>query len=148
MSVSTTFALDERRKFEALLKLAAKEDGFGTPPLDLRALGDWTGASRYLLCIRDLRGRFVRLSHSWEANLGYALEDLEGVPLLDLVHPADVWLTHDRMDAVRAQRAAGLFINRYRCSDGGFRRLEWTAQLFGDQVFGIACDITDPNDPG
>ncbi len=100
-------------------------------------------ASRYLLCIRDLKGKLVKLSHSWEANLGFPLADLQGEPLLTLVHPADVWRTHDRMDAVRSERATGSFLNRYRCRDGRYRQLMWTARLFGDHVFGVALDITD-----
>ncbi|QUD88465.1 PAS domain-containing protein [Phenylobacterium montanum] len=99
--------------------------------------------SRYLLCIRDLRGRFVKLSQSWEANLDFRLSELQGAPLLRLVHPADVWATHDRMEAVRSGRGAGGFSNRYRRRSGGYRRLEWTSRLFGDLVYGVAHDVTE-----
>lgn len=163
MTVNGRFDLDETRKFDALLadhmaafqaQQLADEHWSGY----LQAVGAATATqsrpteaaepkSRYLLCIRDLRGRLVKLSHSWETNLGFRLPDLEGVPLLKLVHPADIWLTHDRMEAVRGGRAAGGFSNRYRCRRGGYRQLEWTARLFGDQVFGVAHDVTDLLEP-
>jgi signal transduction histidine kinase/ActR/RegA family two-component response regulator len=35
------------------------------------------------------------------------------------------------------------FINRYRHKDGSYRTLEWRAQRSGDQIYGVARDVTD-----
>jgi PAS domain S-box-containing protein len=96
-----------------------------------------------LLCVRDLRGKLVRVNPAWSALLGFSLNDLQGAPMLDLVHPEDTWATHDIMNGVNAERMVLGFINRYRMLDGGYRRFEWTARRFGDQVFGLGRQIAD-----
>ena len=96
-----------------------------------------------LLCIRDLEGRFVRLSRSWEPVLGYTLEELAGRPLLQLVHPDDVPATREYMGKITVDRPIVGFINRYRHRDGQYRQLEWRARLSGDRVFAVARDVTD-----
>ena len=96
-----------------------------------------------LLCIRDLEGRFVRLSRSWEPVLGYTLEELAGRPLLQLVHPDDVAATREYMGKITVDKPIVGFINRYRHRDGQYRQLEWRARLSGDRVFAVARDVTD-----
>jgi PAS domain S-box-containing protein len=94
-----------------------------------------------LLCVRDLRGKLIRLNPSWPTLLGFPLRDLHGAPLLDLVHPEDVWATHDIMHGVSDERMVLGFSNRYRMLDGGYRRFEWTARRFGDYVFGLGRQV-------
>ena len=114
-----------------------------------RAIADLTGffeVSRDLLCIRDMGGRFARLSRSWEDALGYPLAQLEGTPLLPLIHPDDHerTLAHmRRVEAAQPGEAVRGFINRYRRSDGEYRQLEWRAQRQGDRVYGVARDVTE-----
>jgi PAS domain S-box-containing protein len=91
----------------------------------------------HLLCIRNLRGKLVRLNPAWSTLLGFSLRELQGMTLLDLVHPEDVWATHDIMHRVSEELMVLGFSNRYRLAGGGHRRFEWTARRFGDQVFGI-----------
>ena len=98
-----------------------------------------------LLCIRDLSGRFVRLNQAWEAVLGYPLDQLEGRPLLRLIHPLDVEATTAhmaRLDQREAQGEVVGFINRYRHADGSYRQLEWRARRSGERVFAVARDVT------
>lgn len=91
-----------------------------------------------LVCIRDMAGRFIGLSPSWTTTLGFSLDELHGAPLLTLIHPDDVWATHDTMQAISPSNPVVGFTNRYRCKDGSYRRLEWTARLYGDRVLGVA----------
>lgn len=91
-----------------------------------------------LVCVRDLAGRFIGLSPSWADALGFALDELEGAPLLTLIHPDDVWASHDVMQDISDTNPVVGFTNRYRCKDGSYRRLEWTARLYGDRVLGVA----------
>jgi PAS domain S-box-containing protein len=100
-----------------------------------------------LLCVRDLRGKFVRLSGAWTQVLGYPIEQLRGMSLLDLIHPGDVWATHDTMQAANRDEPVEGFVNRYRHRDGRYRQLEWTARLVGDHVFGVARDVTPAEAP-
>lgn len=99
-----------------------------------------------LVCVRDLAGRFIELSPSWSTALGFTLEELKGAPLLTLIHPDDVWPTHDTMQAISATNPVVGFINRYRCKDGGYLRLAWTARLYGDRVLGVGRIV--PEKPG
>jgi PAS domain S-box-containing protein len=104
-------------------------------------------ATPELLCVRDLRGKFVRLSGAWTQVLGYPIEQLRGMSLLDLIHPADVWATHDVMQAANRDEPVERFVNRYRHRDGQYRQLEWTARRVGDRVFGVARDVTSAQAP-
>ena len=54
---------------------------------DLSAFFD---VSLDMLCIRDMQGRFVKASPSWERTLGHKVEELIGTPMLSLMHPDDV----------------------------------------------------------
>ncbi len=95
-----------------------------------------------LAIIRDLGGKFVSLSPAWASLLGFAHDELRGTPLLRLIHPQDVWETHDVMDGINFTQMVIGYANRYRCRDGSYRRLEWTARLFEGRVLGIARDVT------
>jgi PAS domain S-box-containing protein len=95
-----------------------------------------------LAVIRDLRGNFVSLSRAWATTLGFTPDELRGTPLLRLIHPADVWTTHDVMDGITFTQMVTGYANRYRCRDGSYRRLEWTARLFEGRVLGIGRDVT------
>jgi PAS domain S-box-containing protein len=99
-----------------------------------------------MLCIRDLDGRFTRLSPSWERVLGYPLAQLEGAPLLPLVHPDDVAATVAHMHRLNEDEPDGEvvgFVNRYRHHDGSYRQLEWRARRRGSQIYAVARDVTD-----
>jgi PAS domain S-box-containing protein len=96
-----------------------------------------------MLCIRDMAGRFVRVSPSWTTVLGWTAEELVGQPLLPLIHPDDVPSTADLMKAIQSDGEIVGFVNRYRHRDGRYRQLEWRARLSGDQVFAVARDVTD-----
>ena len=98
-----------------------------------------------MLCIRDLSGHFVKLNRAWEVVLGYPLHQLEGQPLLPLIHPADVEATVSHMARLDGQEPDGEvigFVNRYRHADGSYRRLEWRARRSGQRVFAVARDVT------
>ena len=99
-----------------------------------------------MLCIRDLGGRLLKLSQSWEAILGYPLAELEGGMLLPLIHPEDLAATRAEMARVESSEfgvEVVAFINRYRRSDGEYRQLEWRAKRRGDRIYGVARDVTE-----
>jgi PAS domain S-box-containing protein len=109
-------------------------------PDDLSAFFD---VSLDMLCIRDMQGRFVKASPSWERTLGWTVEELIGTPMLSLMHPDDVEPSRSQMARADSEGEIIGFINRYRHKDGFYRHLEWRARRFGDFVFGVARDVTD-----
>jgi len=99
-----------------------------------------------LLVIRELDGRVVKASPSWRTQLGYLPEEVEGLPILRLVHPDDLPGTMGSVVEVETRKAGDPvvgFVNRYRHKDGSYRTLDWRAQRFGDRIYAVARDVTD-----
>src|SRR5690606_31350795 len=93
-----------------------------------------------LMCLLSRDGRFEHVSPAVEA-LGYAVEDLVSLPLLELLHPDDRATTA----AILAQLVEGAAVvgheNRCRSKDGSFRWFSWNARLApGGHVVAIARD--------
>jgi PAS domain S-box-containing protein len=112
-------------------------------PVDINAFFD---VSLDLLIVRDIEGRVLKASRSWHAKLGHPPEEMEGQPLLRLVHPDDMPATRDSVVEVENRKDGDPvlgFINRYRHADGHYRTLEWRAQRHGDRIYGVARDVTE-----
>jgi PAS domain S-box-containing protein len=108
-----------------------------------RKLTTFFEVSLDLLCIRDMDFNFVKVNQAWETALGYSAEELEGAPMLALVHPDDVGDTSGHMVRMRSEDEVWGFVNRYRHRNGSYRHLEWRARRVGDMVFGVARDVTE-----
>ncbi len=137
--------LDHEVKMSAAGEAGAVEEAANdrTGNLDVSAFFD---VSLDMLCIRDLDGRLIKLSRSWEDVLGYSLAELEGGAMLALIHPDDIEMTRAEMARIEAGETGGeLFgiINRYRRKDGEYRQLEWRAKRRGDRIYGVARDVTE-----
>jgi len=120
----------------------AANDG-AEPTLD--DLATFFDVSLDMLCIRSLDGIVLKVSRSWETHLGYAPEDMEGRPLLRLVHPDDMPATLGSVVQVESHHTRGSlsgFVNRYRHKDGSYRQLEWRARRYGDKIYAVARDVT------
>jgi PAS domain S-box-containing protein len=96
-----------------------------------------------LLCVANTAGEFTRVSKSWEAILGYSAADLEGHPFLDFVHPEDMTATIEAIADLDAQREVVSFKNRYLCSDGSYRWIEWRSKPQGETIYAVARDVTE-----
>jgi len=96
-----------------------------------------------LLCIRDADFRFVKVNPAWETALGYRVDELEGRPMLDFIHPDDRPSSHGHMKRLERETEVDGFINRYRCRDGAYRHLEWRARRVGDPGYGVARAVTE-----
>jgi PAS domain S-box-containing protein len=99
-----------------------------------------------LLIIRDIEGRVLKASRSWETKLGHRPEDMEGLKLLRLVHPEDMPGTLTSVIEVENRKDSDSvlgFTNRYRHKDGHYLTLEWRAQRLGDRIYGVARDVTE-----
>jgi two-component system, sensor histidine kinase len=96
-----------------------------------------------MLCIRDMDCKFVRVNRAWERALGYSVAELEGRPMLWFIHPDDVAPSNGHMQRLEVEEEVVGFVNRYRHRDGTYRHFEWRARRVGDQVFGVARDVTE-----
>ncbi|HEX3365227.1 hybrid sensor histidine kinase/response regulator [Phenylobacterium sp.] len=96
-----------------------------------------------MLCIRDMDLRFFKVNRAWEKALGYSVAELEGAPMLPLIHPDDVATSQGHMQRLVVETEVMGFVNRYRHRDGDYRHLEWRARRVGDMVFGVARDVTE-----
>ncbi|HEX6037913.1 PAS domain S-box protein [Longimicrobium sp.] len=96
-----------------------------------------------LLCLADVEGRFHRVNPAFTRTLGWTAQELVARPFLELVHPDDVPATLATMERMAAGGAPELE-NRYRCRDGAYRWLSWTATSPDAQgmVYAVARDIT------
>jgi PAS domain S-box-containing protein len=98
-----------------------------------------------LLCVLGWDETFQRVNPSLERALGFARADLEGRPLLDLVHPDDVASTSACLSQVQSAQAPRHFENRLRRSDGSYVWLQWTATSHPERrvLYASARDVTE-----
>jgi PAS domain S-box-containing protein len=106
-------------------------------------LDQFFNLSLELLCIANTDGYFLRLNPAWERSLGYSREDLMAKRFLDFVHPDDLDRTHKAVSSLASQQKVIYFENRYRCKDGTYRWLEWTAAPAGSLIYAAAHDVTE-----
>lgn len=98
-----------------------------------------------LLSVAGFDGYFKALNPAWEQVLGYSLDELRAKPILELVHPDDCEKATDEALELRGGHAVFRFRNRYRCKDGSYRWLAWSATSSSAQrlIYASARDITD-----
>lgn len=120
-----------RRSAEASLRRKTEElDQFFNVTLDL-------------LCIANTGGYFLRLNPAWERIFGYSREELLAKRFFDFVHPDDLSGTQAAVSKLISQQEVIHFENRYRCTDGTYRWLEWTAAPASELIYAAARDITE-----
>ncbi len=98
-----------------------------------------------MLCIAGFDGFFKRLNPAFERIFGRPLEEWLSQPFLNFVHPDDQAATRAAVERLRGGSELVYFENRYRCQDGSYRWLLWTATPFVEQrlIYAAARDITE-----
>jgi PAS domain S-box-containing protein len=98
-----------------------------------------------LLCIAGFDGYFKRLNPAWERALGFTIERLLAEPYMNFVHPDDRKATTAEAKNIHSGAEVISFENRYRCKDGSYRWLLWTAKPSLEQkiIYAAARDITE-----
>jgi hypothetical protein len=98
-----------------------------------------------LLAIASFDDYFIQLNPIWESTLGYTVAELRSKSLIEFVHPEDRTRTAEQLMQIKMGTAPHYFENRYRCKDGSFRWLGWSAAPFPQEqlVYIFARDITD-----
>jgi PAS domain S-box-containing protein len=93
--------------------------------------------------ISNAAGHFVQINPAFERTLGYSLAEFSRRPFIDFVHPEDVESTQDRFAELAAGSDVVGFENRYRCKDGSYRSLFWSATAMRDGLtYAVARDMT------
>jgi len=102
-----------------------------------------------LLCIAGTDGGLKRLNHAWESLLGYTTETVSETSLLDLVHPEDKEKSAIAVEPLTRGETNIYFENRYRCANGNYKWIAWTAAswLSGEKsesglIYLVGRDIT------
>src|SRR5258708_2985378 len=95
-----------------------------------------------LLCIAGFDGYFKELNRAWQDVLGFTKDELLAKPFIEFVHPEDRKSSTAEANKLTASVNPKSFYNRYRCKDGSYRWLSWTATGFPEQqkIYAIARD--------
>jgi PAS domain S-box-containing protein len=111
----------------------------------MNELDQFFSLSKDLLCIADDHGQFKRVNRAWQETLGWRPEELTAVPFEAFVHPDDRAATRQQVAQLAEGQTTLDFENRYRCRDGSYRWLSWTATPAADRsvVYAAARDVTE-----
>jgi PAS domain S-box-containing protein len=98
-----------------------------------------------LMVIAGFDGYFKQLNPAWEKTLGWTLDELKARPWLDFVHPDDIAPTIAAAQRLVEGADLPAHENRYRCKDGSYRWMQWTAREIVGQnlIYAIARDMTE-----
>jgi len=120
----------------------ASESSPESPPATTERFFD---LSTDMLCLAGLDGYFKVLNHAWSETLGYGDEELLRQPYLDFVHPDDQVQTTEEASKLADGFMTVHFRNRYRCKDGAYKWLAWSATpvLADGTIYASARDVTD-----
>ena len=100
--------------------------------------------TRDMLCIAGFDGYFKRVNPAWSETLGYTNEELLTTPYSDFVHPEDRRKTVAESGRLQRGEETVAFENRYRCKDGSYRWLLWSARSIVEDelIYASARDLT------
>ena len=114
------------------------------PPTE-EDLREFIDLSLNLLCIAGTDGYFKYVNPAWEMTLGYTREELLSHPYLEFVHPDDHEATVTEATHIASGRNTVSFENRYRCKDGAYKWLLWSAVVHAERglIYAVAADVTE-----
>jgi two-component system CheB/CheR fusion protein len=128
-------------------RILAPGAGTGQPTPSYDALKTFFDISPDMLCVVDFDGHFRAVNPAFENLLGYTRQALFETPFIEFVHPEDKALT-TAATTPNTRKPLIHFENRYRCTDGSYKWLAWTALLASQEglIYGVARDITEAKD--
>ena len=117
-------------------------------PFNPKTAGDlreFIDLSLNLLCIAGTDGYFKHVNPAWETTFGFSRDELLSRPYIEFVHPDDRAATAAEAAKIASGSQTLSFENRYRCKDGSYRWLLWSAVVRAERglIYAIAADITE-----
>ena len=90
-------------------------------------------------------GSFKRFNPTWKQLLGWTDEELQTSNIRDLIHPEDLGDTKFAENAIQESGTLVGFENRFRCKDGSYKWLFWsaTADNTNQMLYASAIDISE-----
>lgn len=97
-----------------------------------------------LLSVSNFSGGFLKLNPAWQKVLGWTLEDLLSNPQIEFIHPDDIEDARKTQQILAEGNEVTYFRNRYRCKDGSYKILCWTAypDLQNGMIYATARDFS------
>lgn len=97
-----------------------------------------------MLCVAGFDGYFKSLNPAFTNVLGYSEAELLSKPFVEFVHEDDREVTVAEVAKLSGGDITLHFENRYRCRDGTYRRLAWTAypEEKSQIIYAVARDVT------
>jgi len=97
-----------------------------------------------LLCVIGFDGYVKRINPAAEKILGYSPGEIVGQLLIEFVHPDDRETTLKEAESLAAGNNTVGFENRWRCRNGSYKWIAWTATRFCEEelIYGVGRDIT------
>ena len=98
-----------------------------------------------LLCVIGFDGYVKRINPAGEKILGYSPGEMVGQLFIEFVHPDDRETTLKEAESIAAGNNTVGFENRWRCRNGSYKWIAWTATRFWEEelLYGVGRDITD-----
>ena len=98
--------------------------------------------SKDIMLVADFDSRLSAVNPAFTSTLGWREKDVIGKSFLDLVHPDDVQHTVQQVATLSSGGHIYRFENRYRCKDGSYCSLSWTAVPDAGYIHAVGRDIT------
>jgi PAS domain S-box-containing protein len=98
--------------------------------------------SRDLLGVADRHGVWLSINPAWTTTLGWEAHEIIGETSEWLEHPDDAEKTRNEVTHLASGGITPSFENRFRCKDGTYKWLSWTAVPEGDLIYAVARDVT------
>ncbi|NQE34435.1 PAS domain S-box protein [Microcoleus asticus] len=98
-----------------------------------------------MLCVIGFDGYVTLINPAAEKILGYSPAEMIGKLFIEFVHPDDREITLKEVESIAAGNNTVGFENRWRCRNGSYKWIAWTATRFCEEelIYGVGRDITD-----
>jgi len=98
-----------------------------------------------MVCLVNTDGTIRSVNPSFEHVLGYDAGELIGRVILEFLHPEDLSATMSTLLRMSRGAPTTCFVTRFRCKDGSWKELEWTATPDRDSaaIYATARDVTE-----